>query len=1323
MGIIRKTFAIGFAASAAFSASAGFSSLVGDIASGVEPIPVTTPVATTWDFVVTEGWPEIEDTFTGETNANGRTWTLTGCRVDPTGTAGDDTGYINLYSPGSAAVAPAFRGVVTQVTTMFRPTSAGPTREVSLLASTDGGATFGVVTNYAVPQRQNYESTFVFDTPLDGGDFGVIFCASNSGTAGSILLRRLTLDGTSTHPDEPGLYDWSPLGVSVAAQPNGALSGVVLCLSAGYGYAADADTNGWITGTRLVNGMVEDFGNLDQLNFFAQQAWKAGATIVPMRPLGYQTNEVVIDNVDLSPSLASRVTFGGAWADTALADCHYGLEGEVGYRWAHACPTGTTAWASYRPDIPVAGEYPVYAWARLGTDRVPQLYRVRHAGGVTEVRIDHRQVGNGWVWLGNFWFEKGTGGCVNISNYAPGFEDGAVVADAIRFGNGMGDIARGAAGVSGLERELEASRYWIERQVLDAHGFPDTLYDTDGDDRADDTFAAARMAVQMCRIDDEARWRSVFVSFASGPGETCDLPVLRFPFSSSQSVDVLKSLRGRESLARVALVGTIHHLAADYGGSTVFETVAPDAPVAVAAMNAGYGRATVSWKMPASKVSDPHTGFVVYTSTDGYAFGNPVAVVSAADECSYTFDGLQGGEPYFFRVCAVNAGGESLPSPVAGAGLSDDGATVDILVVDGFHCADADLTPVRRYNRISGQSGLADVALVRPRMINAFDYVKEHGNAIAAAGRAFDSMDSTLVTATDLARHPFADWFVGRESVETETLSYDEQRLIATFIDNRGFIFLSGTDIGRDLGLMGSPTDRAFLRDILHCTFVADDGGTGVVGGNNGTFLKNVSFEFNYTNSLDDVYAAGRAEVFAPVSTGYSAARYGGADGAETAIVAQNNYSDGARFPRTVIAGFPFETIADEDQRNKLMKRILEFFDDNPTSPEWIGERAYTTGVGGMVEIAIKAQVSGWPSPVVTISYTFDDNTGDEVDPSLYTLTADRFIFTVPAVGNYIFTFRAENANGVFEQDVTITGGNAPVWQRVDDILLDFGTNTTVNLFRYVSGYPAPALELDLTRTDADAATYTFDSGTGLLALGPSDTPVTNSFVFVASNSSGSDTVAITNIIQCIDTDGDGIPDWWETEHFGSPTRCNPHLDPDGDWFSNLEEYQLLTDPRDRNSQLIPAYLADASAFVCTNYVDWAFIHGPDRDGTHETEFLLNIDPSTAIPEGAATLKVVDFCFTNKVLHLELASEACDLSQPAEFSGMPVICNGFLTLEFAFDLGAFGTSGGEIIPISVPVSIDATGHAVIDLDFSSEELPAAMFVKPTITVKVFGLPL
>jgi hypothetical protein len=45
------------------------------------------------------------------------------------------------------------------------------------------------------------------------------------------------------------------------------------------------------------------------------------------------------------------------------------------------------------------------------------------------------------------------------------------------------------------------------------------------------------------------------------------------------------------------------------------------------------------------------------------------------------------------------------------------------------------------------------------------------------------------------------------------------------------------------------------------------------------------------------------------------------------------------------------------------------------------------------------------------------------------------------------------------------------------------------------------------------------------------------------------------------DTDGNGLPDWWELKYFGVLTGTDPNADPDHDGVSNLNEYLAGTNP------------------------------------------------------------------------------------------------------------------------------------------------------------------
>lgn len=57
------------------------------------------------------------------------------------------------------------------------------------------------------------------------------------------------------------------------------------------------------------------------------------------------------------------------------------------------------------------------------------------------------------------------------------------------------------------------------------------------------------------------------------------------------------------------------------------------------------------------------------------------------------------------------------------------------------------------------------------------------------------------------------------------------------------------------------------------------------------------------------------------------------------------------------------------------------------------------------------------------------------------------------------------------------------------------------------------------------------------------------------------------DLLKMIDTDNDGLPDWWEMENFGSLAQ-NGTGDPDGDGYNNLAEFRSGTNPTSGSSYL-----------------------------------------------------------------------------------------------------------------------------------------------------------
>ena len=202
----------------------------------------------------------------------------------------------------------------------------------------------------------------------------------------------------------------------------------------------------------------------------------AGAIVYTPRERDTQKNEIIVDNDTPNASLYLEVGSKKArWTTTSVKG--FAQKKAIYKDGENPFTDGTSryiqtekkkkknkdqAFAEWVPDIPETGEYAVYvSYQTLPGSVSDAKYLVFHNGGVTEFKVN-QQIGSGtWVYLGTFTFDKGRNdyGMVVLSNESK--EKGVVCADAVRFGGGMGNIARGGQ-TSGLPRYLEGARYFAQ---------------------------------------------------------------------------------------------------------------------------------------------------------------------------------------------------------------------------------------------------------------------------------------------------------------------------------------------------------------------------------------------------------------------------------------------------------------------------------------------------------------------------------------------------------------------------------------------------------------------------------------------------------------------------------------------------------------------------------------------------------------------------------------------------------------------------------------------------------------------------------------------
>jgi len=769
--------------------------------------------------------------------------------------------------------------------------------------------------------------------------------------------------------------------VAVGSRPTGALEGKIVYLHGGHGYTAANERNGaWGTQRPLLFGMVEDLGNKDQMDLFADSLFRAGATIVPLRPVGCQPLEVVIDNAD------SMVSYTGDWK-TGKGSVYFGAPSNDPYRFASTSPR-ETATARFSPSFAESGIYPVYAWTPSGSNRAPdQLYRVRHSGGVTEVKVNHRRVGNGLVYLGSYYFEAGSNGYVEVSNQSQD-QESVAIADMIRFGNGRGNIDR-RGGVSGLSREDEAGLYWVMWHTDRAQGIPVDEYRGTEVDRIATISLAPRYAEFMNRERDGVPSDRVFVSFHSNAGagrsrgvlgllngnnysssrtphqlllaETLareinddlvarvgefehewrdrgddltldrtdiefgelnnkyihgefDATIIETGFHDNQlDAEMLRDPKVRAAIAQATCAGLIKYFHAIDGGRTP-KVAPPSRPTGVFARSTGAGLVTLTWDAPvaSSHTGDAAEGYVIDSSTSGYGF-DAGRIAAGGRTSTFTFTGLDPTQVYYFRIAAMNRGGQSAPAEVVACLPTPQ--KWNALVVNGFDRIDRQQNPTELHR----QGGR--VERVRPRQSNSFDYCVQVAESLhSAAPRvaiATASNEAVIEGKLDLASYDAVFWILGEESLKNQTFDTTEQTLVQSYLRQGGKLFASGTDIAWELDQPNK--GRQFCRDTLRMKLVADDADSYRVRGAPNAIFAGLDLSFS---SGEMTYDVDSPDVITPLNGAKAAMIYG-----ERNHVAAIQFQ--AKDQRLVLLAFPFETISDPDDRSEVMRRVVDFFQLN----------------------------------------------------------------------------------------------------------------------------------------------------------------------------------------------------------------------------------------------------------------------------------------------------------------------------------------------------------------------------------------------------------
>ncbi|MBN1383507.1 MAG: N-acetylmuramoyl-L-alanine amidase, partial [Elusimicrobia bacterium] len=236
-------------------------------------------------------------------------------------------------------------------------------------------------------------------------------------------------------------------------------------------------------------------------NYLIPMLENSGAYVFLPRERCTQTHEVIVDN-DKSTGNSELIINNGSyqWENVkknGFQKKEILLDGEnpfeMGSHLRIKAGGNVPGSLFYTPDIPEDGEYAIYiAWAKSELNIDDVRCNIKYSGGNAEFLLNQKMGSGTWIYLGTYFFNKGKNDEYGLQLSSASNNEGFITADAVRFGGGMGNIARGIdrgnnplgihvndsseisiinkPTISGRPRFMEGARYFLQYS-----GMPDSL--------------------------------------------------------------------------------------------------------------------------------------------------------------------------------------------------------------------------------------------------------------------------------------------------------------------------------------------------------------------------------------------------------------------------------------------------------------------------------------------------------------------------------------------------------------------------------------------------------------------------------------------------------------------------------------------------------------------------------------------------------------------------------------------------------------------------------------------------------------------------------